>query len=118
MGRDKVLTGTQEEWFSQKIERLNKVRCFTGNFVVKELINFRTPSSLIREFDAIADAKGISRTALLNIVITSFCRAEDKRGEHASAADTARDDMFTNETFEPVDLDAVFGYDAFEDLSL
>jgi len=66
----------------------------------------------------VTDTKGISRTALLNIVITSFCRAEAKHLDGASGAETVRDSTSRNEVFEPVELDAVFDYDPFEDLRL
>jgi hypothetical protein len=85
---------------------------------LKELINFRVPASLIGDFDAIARAKGLSRTALLNMLITDFCRAEEVKARDVSRAETERGSDSFDEVFEPVELDAVFDYDPFNDLRL
>ena len=76
------------------------------------------PVCLIGEFDTIARAKGVSRTALLNMLITDFCRAEGVKARDVSRAETVRESDSYDEVFEPVELDAVFDYDPFEDLRL
>lgn len=88
---------------------------------MKELINFRIQTALIHEFDEIAANKGLSRTALLNLLISTFCSKEKTRENQKNSTEKNIAIQKTKNTsweFEPVDMELVFDCDPYDELRL